>query len=179
MIAGGASLIQLREKVAPSREFYDAALEVMAIARDSDVRIIINDRVDIALAVGAHGVHLGQTDLPPDRAREILGPKAIIGFSTHSHKQAREAIRQPVDYIAVGPIYATSTKTDHEPIVGIDGLRQVRSSIQDFPLVAIGGITGENAASVLSSGADSVAIIRDIVAEPEQITKRLLEFHGR
>jgi thiamine-phosphate pyrophosphorylase len=175
MIAGGASFIQLREKTAPSGEFYEAGVEVMRFARRSNVRIIINDRVDIALAVGAHGVHLGQTDLPPDRARKLLGPEAIIGFSTHTVEQAREARRYPVDYLALGPIFPTATKKDHEPIVGFEVLKEVRTIIEDFPLVAIGGVARNNMRQVLAAGADSVAVIRDILSEPELITGRIHE----
>ena len=173
LIAGGANFIQVRDKVTSSGEFYTEALEVIRIARDSNVRIIINDRVDIALAVCADGVHLGQHDIPPASARALLGPNAIIGFSTHSIDQAEAAIREPVDYIALGPIFATSTKTDPEPAVGVRMISQVRDVIGSFPLVCIGGIRRDNAASVLDAGADSVAMIGDIVSDPERITEHV------
>src|ERR1051325_11365410 len=137
---GGASLIQLREKRMPALEFYEQA----KAAQLHGVRLIINDRVDIALAVGASGVHLGQDDLPPEAARKLLGPQAIIGYSTHDVDQAISATRLPIDYLAIGPIFNTTTKSDTAPIVGLDGLRTVRRAIGEFPLVAIGGITLTN-----------------------------------
>ena len=175
LIDGGATLIQLRDKKAPSGEFYEAAAEVMSFARPRGVKIIINDRVDISLAAGADGVHLGQDDLPPKHARKLLGENAIIGISTHSIDQALEALELPVDYIAVGPIFATATKADHEPLVGIDGLLEFRTGIGDFPLVAIGGINRENAAFVLAAGANSVAVIHDMVSKADQIANRMRE----
>lgn len=175
LIDGGATLIQLRDKKAPSGEFYEAAAEVMSFARPRGVKIIINDRVDISLAAGADGVHLGQDDLPPKHARKLLGENAIIGISTHSIDQALEALELPVDYIAVGPIFATATKADHEPLIGIDGLLEFRTGIGDFPLVAIGGINRENAAFVLAAGANSVAVIHDMVSKADQIANRMRE----
>jgi thiamine-phosphate pyrophosphorylase len=126
------------------------------------VKIIINDRVDIALALKADGVHLGQEDLGPDAARRILGPDAIIGFSTHNLEQARLAAQMPIDYVAIGPIFGTSTKQSSNPSVGLEGLRRVRQTLTSIPLVAIGGITLENIASVLKAGADVAAIASDI-----------------
>jgi len=175
LVDGGATLIQLRDKRAPSGEFYAAAAEVMSFAQPRGVKIVINDRVDIALAVGADGVHLGQDDLPPAHARKLLGENAIIGFSTHSVDQARDALALPIDYIAVGPIFATSTKAEHEPVVGLDGLREVRTQIGTFQIVAIGGINRENAGSVVAAGADCVALIADLVAEADQIANRMRE----
>ena len=176
LIDGGAKLIQLRDKSAPAGEFYDAAVETIAYARERGVKVIVNDRVDIALVSGADGVHLGQDDLDPTDARKLLGDDAIIGFSTHSLEQARAASGFPVDYIAIGPIFATSTKTNPDPVVGIEGLRTVRSSIGDLPLVAIGGITRENAAPLFEAGADSVAVISDLLSRRDEITSRMAEF---
>jgi len=175
LIDGGATLIQLRDKKAPSGEFYEAAAEVMSFARPRGVKIIINDRVDISLAAGADGVHLGQDDLPPKHARKLLGENAIIGISTHSIDQAREALALPVDYIAVGPIFATATKADHEPLIGIDGLLEFRTGIGDFPLVAIGGINRENAVFALAAGANCVAVIHGMVSKADQIANRMRE----
>ena len=118
MLEGGASFIQLRDKHAPAGEFYDSVTEVMSITRERGAKVIVNDRVDIALAAGADGVHIGQDDLPANEARKILGPDAIVGVSTHSIDQFRAALDLPVDYIAIGPIFATSTKQDHDPVVG-------------------------------------------------------------
>ena len=161
LIAGGATLIQLREKNAPSGEFYDAAAESFALAREHGVQIVINDRVDIAVASGADGVHLGQDDLPPDQARSLLGERALIGFSTHSVEQALAAISLPVDYLAIGPVFGTKTKENPDRVVGLGGVTAVRKAIGDFPLVAIGGITRVNIRNVLNAGADSVAVISD------------------
>lgn len=173
--AGGATLIQLREKHLSPREFYKAAEEALAVARERNVRLIINDRADIALALGADGVHLGQSDLPPEAARELLGERAIIGFSTHSIEQAEEAARQPVDYIAIGPIFVTSSKENPDPLVGLEGLRRVRQAVGLTPLVAIGGITPETAHEVIAAGADSIAVISSLLQEPVKIAERVRE----
>jgi thiamine-phosphate pyrophosphorylase len=178
-IDGGAEMIQLRDKDAPAGELYAAALESVKYAHRHGVRILINDRVDIALATGADGVHLGQDDLPPGEARKILGDDAMIGFSTHTGAEARAALDLPIDYIAVGPVFETLTKCDPDPVVGLDGLRAVRAVIGKFPLVAIGGIDLENAQSVLDAGADSLAVIRDLLADPSAIVGRTLAFTGR
>jgi thiamine-phosphate pyrophosphorylase len=173
LIEGGAKLIQLREKYASPRAFYESAKEVMELVRGSQVKIIINDRADIALAVKADGVHLGQDDLSPNHARQILGENAIIGFSTHSVVQAIEAIQLPINYVAVGPIFETKTKENPDKIVGIEGLKKVRQSIGDFPLVAIGGINLETAQTVLENGADSLAIISAILKPSRRISENL------
>jgi len=173
---GGASLIQLREKRMPAVEFYDEAKAAVALAERNGVKLIINDRVDITLAVGAHGVHLGQDDMPPEAARRLLGPEAIIGYSTHTVEQASAALTLPIDYIAIGPIFQTATKTDTSPVLGLEGLRAVRQAIGKFPLVAIGGITRTNAVEVIQAGADSIAVISALLSDPHQIpdTTRIL-----
>ena len=173
--AGGANLVQLREKHLSPRLFYKEALEALRVAHELGVRLIVNDRVDIALALGADGVHLGQDDLSPEAARRLLGPEAIIGYSTHNPEQAREAARLPVDYIAVGPVFATSSKERPDAVVGLDGLRRVRQETGSIPLVAIGGITRENARSVLDAGADAVAVISALLAGPAEIEDRTRE----
>jgi thiamine-phosphate pyrophosphorylase len=166
-------LIQLREKNGAAGEFYREALESVEVAHAKGVKIIINDRIDIAIATGADGVHLGQDDLPPERARDLLGERAIIGFSTHSVQEAVEALRLPIDYIAIGPVFSTSTKPDHETVVGLEIVRAVRQAIGDFPLVAIGGITDETVASVLDAGADAVAVISSVLSDPMNITETM------
>ena len=168
---GGATLIQLREKNLTPDEFQRQAAEALLEARKRGIRIIVNDRVDLALALKADGVHLGQDDLPPEAARAILGDQKIIGFSTHSLEQARNATKLPVDYLAIGPVFPTSSKARPDPLVGLATLGQVRNVIGDVPLVAIGGITAENAEEVLAAGADSVAIIRALLADPLAISK--------
>ena len=163
LAAGGASLVQLREKRASPREFYQAALEAVSTAKRLGVQLIINDRVDIAIAVKADGVHLGQDDLPPDRARSLLGETRIIGFSTHSLEQALAASLMPVDYVAIGPIFQTFTKDRPNPIVGLEVINEVKARLSK-PLVAIGGITLQTAPSVIDAGADSVAVIADLLS---------------
>jgi thiamine-phosphate pyrophosphorylase len=170
-IAGGATFIQLREKYAQPDEFYAEAKKAIEIAHHQDVKIIINDRADIALALKADGVHLGQDDLPPAEARKVLGDRAIIGFSTHSLAQAVEALSFPVDYIAFGPVFSTSTKEDPDPVVGLELLKTVRQAFGNFPLVAIGGITESNYKAVFAAGADSVALVSTLLLPPENITE--------
>ncbi|MDQ3653374.1 MAG: thiamine phosphate synthase [Acidobacteriota bacterium] len=174
---GGATFIQLREKHLAPREFYQEAETALRIARGLGVRLLINDRADIALALGADGVHLGQDDLPPEAARRLLGDDAIIGYSTHNIEQALQAARYSVDYIAIGPVFATDSKVNPDPVVGLDGLRRVRDGIGHIPLVAIGGITRENAPDVLDAGADAVAVISALLdGDAREITRRTREF---
>jgi thiamine-phosphate pyrophosphorylase len=174
---GGALLIQLRDKTSGSRDFLKSAKAAVIAARECGVNLIINDRADIAAAVGADGVHLGQDDLPVAAARELLGAKAIIGLSTHSLSQAEAATKLAIDYLALGPVFSTGTKDDTAPEVGLDGLKTVRSKIGEFPLVAIGGITVDRALDVLQAGANSVAVISALLRNPYEIaaqTARLL-----
>jgi thiamine-phosphate pyrophosphorylase len=166
-------LVQLREKHLSPKDFYVEAEAALRTAREGGVRLIINDRVDIALALSADGVHLGQDDLPPLAARRLLGQQSIIGFSTHTLEQARAAAQMPVDYIAVGPIFATLSKENPDPAVGLDELARVREAIGPIPLVAIGGITPENAQEVIAAGADSVAVIGALISEPAEIEARM------
>ncbi len=174
---GGATFIQLREKHLAPREFYHEAETALRVARERGVRLIINDRADIALALGADGVHLGQDDLPPEAARRLLGDDAIIGYSTHNIEQALQAARSPVDYIAIGPVFATASKVNPDPVVGLDGLRRVRDGIGHIPLVAIGGITRKNAPDMLDAGADAVATISALLdGDEREITRRTREF---
>ena len=177
LAAGGATVVQLREKHAPPREFYEAALKAVQVARALGVRIIINDRLDIALAVDADGVHLGQDDLPPARARALVGANRIVGYSTHNVKQALEADATPVDYIAVGPVFQTTTKANPDPVVGPEFIRELKTRLTK-PLVAIGGITLDTAPAVIAAGADSVAVIADLYATGD-IAVRTQEFLHR
>lgn len=163
LASAGATLIQLREKHLAPRVFFEDARMAVAAAHRFGARVIVNDRVDVAAALGADGVHLGQDDLPPEAARAILGPQAIIGFSTHSVTQADEATRMPIDYFAFGPIFPTVSKENPDEVVGIEGLARVRSAIPDVPLVAIGGITASNASEVIAAGADSLAVISAVL----------------
>ena len=171
---GGASLVQLREKQQPASQFYEQAKAAMSVAERDGVQLIINDRVDLTLAVGAHGVHLGQDDMPPEAARRLLGPESIIGYSTHSVEQAQKALTLPIDYIAIGPIFETSSKTDTSPTLGLEGLRAVRTVVQELPLVAIGGISAANALSIIDAGADSVAVISALLTDQSRITEAMV-----
>jgi thiamine-phosphate pyrophosphorylase len=163
LIDAGADFIQLREKHLEPREFYTDALEAVDFAHQNGARVIINDRADIAAATGADGVHLGQTDMPPAAAREFLGPDAIIGYSTHSIEQAVEAASMAIDYIAIGPVFATATKENPDPVVGLDGIKSVRNRVGTILLVAIGGIDASNLAAVIEAGAASAAVISSIL----------------
>ena len=176
---GGARVVQLREKHLSSGEFYDQAAVAVRVGRARNVTIIINDRVDVALAVGADGVHLGQDDLPPDAARWLLGNQAIIGFSTHNLEQAVEATRLPLDYIALGPIFGTSSKENPDPPVGLVGLAQVRQAMGKIPIVAIGGINRENARQVIEAGADAVAVISALLVPSAEIVTRTRQLLSR
>ena len=169
--AGGATLIQLREKGLPARNFYQQAKAAIEVAARRGVQLIINDRVDVALAVGAAGVHLGQDDMPPEAARSLLGPNAVIGYSTHNIDQALAATKLPIDYLAIGPIFPTTSKSDTAPVLGLEGLRTVRRAIGAFPLVAIGGISHANSREVIEAGADSVAVISALLSDPTRITE--------
>ena len=168
---GGATLVQLREKQMSPKEFYEQTKAAVAVAVQCGVRLIINDRVDMVLAVGANGVHLGQDDMPAEAARKLLGAEAVVGYSTHNVEQAIQASKLPIDYLAIGPIFTTTTKTDTAPLLGLDGLRAVRQAIVNFPLVAIGGITLANAPEVIEAGADSVAVVSALLSDPERITE--------
>ncbi len=178
---GGARLVQLREKHLPAREFYREAEEALRVARTFGAKLIINDRADVALAVGADGVHVGQDDVPPDAARAVLGEAAVVGFSTHNVAQAVEAARLPVAYIAVGPVFDTSSKENPDPVVGLEGVRRVREAVGRLPLVAIGGVTLESAASALEAGADCVAVIGALLdtRDPAEITRRTRDLLAR
>jgi thiamine-phosphate pyrophosphorylase len=154
----GCRLVQLRAKDLSGEEFHRWALAAREASRECGIRLIINDRVDVALLVGADGVHLGQEDLSAEGARAILGPSAIIGLSTHDVEEALRAARAPVDYLAIGPIFETSTKTSGRSTLGVEGARAVRAVV-DKPLVAIGGITLASAPALLAAGIDGLAVI--------------------
>lgn len=168
-IAGGATMIQLRDKVAGPRQLLPEARRIAQLCRERGVRFIVNDRLDLALAADADGVHLGQDDLPPKAARAILGSNKLLGVSTHSLEQGLEAAEQGADYLGIGPIFATGTKaTGYEPR-GCDIIRQLRARI-DLPLIAIGGITLENVGQVIQAGAAGAAVISAIVGAADITT---------
>jgi len=163
LVGAGVQLMQLRDKRSPARKIYAESKEQAALLAPRGVRFILNDRPDIAAITGAAGVHVGQDDLPVEEARKICPRPSWVGVSTHNLEQLREAAHTSADYIAVGPIFPTATKENPDPVVGIDFLRAARQLTQK-PLVAIGGITLESAAGVFRAGADSVAVIRDLVS---------------
>jgi thiamine-phosphate pyrophosphorylase len=162
LLDGGAKIIQLRAKRLSPRDFLDLARAMQEPIRRSDCRLIVNDRADIALACGADGVHLGQDDLPLGAARKFMAGK-IIGISTHNEEQAREAERDGADYIGFGPMFGTATKETGYAARGTDMLRLIRSAVK-IPIVAIGGIKEDNVTQVWEAGADSAAIISDILS---------------
>lgn len=173
LIDGGATFIQLRDKSSSARAFYDDALHALRIARSAGATIIINDRVDVALALGADGVHLGQTDMPVPTARQLLGANMIIGYSTHNLEQVRAALDLTIDYLAFGPVFQTRGKQNPDPTVGLENLGTVKSLAGSRPLVAIGGISRLTVAEVVDAGADSAGIISDILAAPERIAENM------
>ena len=166
LAAGGCTVLQYRNKSRQAREMLD---EAWALKRNlgSSVRLIMNDRADLCRAAGFDGVHVGQDDLLPESVRMIIGPDRWLGVSTHNPDQLREADRTQADYLAIGPVFATSSKDKPDPVVGLEGVRQARQ-LTPKPLVAIGGITRTNAASVIEAGADSVAVISDLLRDPQK-----------
>lgn len=163
-LAGGARLIQIRAKALASGPFLELCDAAVRRALPCGARIIVNDRVDLALASGAAGVHVGQDDLPPAAARRLLGPAALIGWSTHEAAQVTCALEAPISYLAVGPIFGTRTKDTGYDAVGLGAIAAAVRRAGDLPVVAIGGITLEGAPAVIEAGAASVAVIGDLVA---------------
>lgn len=173
-IRGGADTVQLREKEFTGRELLEAGHLLRRLTREHGVRLIVNDRVDVAKAVDADGVHLGQQDLPIQVAREILGPDKVVGISTHNVEEAVAAERAGADYIGLGPMKPTSTKLDTEPVVGPEGAKAVRAHVR-LPIVAIGGIKQEDAAEIIRNGANAVAVVSAVVgAEDVESAARAL-----
>lgn len=158
VVRGGASCVQLREKDISTRDFVDEASNIKKLLSPFDIPLIINDRLDVALAVGAHGVHVGQNDMPYAIARKLMGPKAIIGVSVETWDDVEVAEELDCDYIGVSPIFETPTKTDTKGAWGLDGLKKIREYSR-HKLVAIGGINERNAAEVVAAGADSIAVV--------------------
>jgi thiamine-phosphate pyrophosphorylase len=161
----GVRLLQYRNKSAPARQYLDSCRELVETLRPQGVSLIVNDRPDVAFLAGAKGVHVGQEDLDVEQARGILDRDKLVGVSTHNLQQFKRAASSSADYIAVGPVYATSSKNNPDPVVGLDFLRSVRA-LTDKPIVAIGGITLDRAAAVIGAGADSVAVISGILNAP-------------
>lgn len=164
VLEGGARILQFRYKGFFSREVFEDARQVSELCRSAGAQFVMNDRADMAMLLDA-GLHLGQEDLPPGDARRIMPAGSVIGFSTHNEAQLRAADKEPVDYLAIGPIFTTGTKENPDPVVGVEELRRLRAYTEK-PLVAIGGITRENALAVFEAGADAVAVIGDLYPSP-------------
>jgi thiamine-phosphate pyrophosphorylase len=166
ILEAGARVLQFRHKGFFSRDVFEQARRIAALCRETDALFVIDDRADVARLLNA-GLHLGQDDLSPSDARRVVG-EATIGFSTHNEAQLRAAAGEKVDYLAIGPIFGTSSKANPDPVVGLDELRRLRA-LTDRPLIAIGGITRANALNVIEAGADSVAVIGDLFSEDGKI----------
>jgi thiamine-phosphate pyrophosphorylase len=177
LAAAGCALIQYRNKSASARVMLEQARELRRRCRtgvsDPHLRLIMNDRADLCLAAEFDGVHVGQDDLSPESVRAIIGPERWLGISTHNPEQLREADLTSADYLAMGPVFATSSKDKPDPVVGLDGVRRARALTRK-PLIAIGGIARANAASVIEAGADSVAVISDLLREPRKSAEEFL-----
>lgn len=161
----GVRLFQYRDKHATMREAYRLGGELRRASADADALFIVNDRCDLALALDADGVHVGQTDMPVTEARALLGRDKIVGISTHTPEQVAAAVQDRPDYIAYGPVFSTSSKSDHEAVVGIHGLRMIRP-LASVPLFAIGGISVERVTEIVQAGADGVAVISAVLQAP-------------
>jgi thiamine-phosphate pyrophosphorylase len=168
-VAGGASMVQLREKTASTREFVELARAVLGVTRPRGVPLLINDRLDVALAAGADGVHVGQDDMHPRDVRALLGPEALIGLSVTGEDEARGAIGLPVDYLGAGPVFATATKKDAGAPQGLAGLSRMVALAQ-VPVVAIGAITLDNAASVMATGVAGLAVVSAVCSAVDPAT---------
>jgi thiamine-phosphate pyrophosphorylase len=163
---GGATLLQLRVKTAPSGWLLDTASAIVTLTHQANALLIVNDRADIARLSGADGVHVGQGDLPPASVRRVVDADAIVGLSTHTPEQVDAAVREPVTYVAIGPVFSTDTKATGYETLGLDPVRRAagRARERGLPLVAIGGVTLETAPEVIRAGATTVAVISDLVA---------------
>ncbi len=177
LASAGVTLIQYRNKSGNARFMLEQAQELRRRSRAGvpapHVRLIMNDRADLCLAADFDGVHVGQDDLSPESVRKIIGPDRWLGVSTHNPEQVREADQTSADYVAIGPVFATSSKTNPDPVIGLEGVGRARQ-LTGKPLVAIGGITRANAAPVIEAGADSVAVISDLLLDPRKSAEEFL-----
>jgi thiamine-phosphate pyrophosphorylase len=171
----GVSAVQLREKTATSRELHEAALLLRRLTRRYDALLVINDRADVALAVEADGVHLGWQSMPVEAARRVMGERALIGRSAHNMAEARQAAADGADYLFAGPVFDTPSKAGLVPVLGLDALRAIRRDVA-IPVIGLGGIDASNAAKVLATGVDGIAVIRAILAadDPSLATAQLM-----
>jgi thiamine-phosphate pyrophosphorylase len=171
LLAGGVTLLQYRNKSGNAREMLEQARELKR--RLDGTKLIMNDRADLCLAAGFDGVHVGQEDLSPEGARKVVGTILWLGVSTHNPEQIKEADKTSADYIAIGPVFSTASKANPDPVVSLEGVRQARALTRK-PLVAIGGINRANCRSVIEAGADSVAVISDLMREPRKSAEDFL-----
>jgi thiamine-phosphate pyrophosphorylase len=176
LVAAGCTLIQYRNKQGSAQQMLDEARELRARLGEG-IKLVMNDRADLCLAAGFDGLHVGQDDLSPESARRIIGPDRWLGVSTHNPEQLASANQTSADYLAVGPVFATSSKANPDPVVGLAGVRRARELTRK-PLVAIGGITRANARSVIEAGADAVAVISDLLRDPGKSAREFLRILG-
>jgi len=176
MAAAGCTLLQYRNKSGNARQMLDEARELRA-RLGASVKLIMNDRADLCLAAQFDGLHVGQDDLSAEFARDIIGPTRWLGVSTHNPEQLAEADKTSADYLAIGPVFATASKANPDPVVGLEGVRRARELTRK-PLVAIGGITRANACSVIEAGADAVAVISDLLRDPRKSAEEFLRVLG-
>jgi len=176
LAAAGVRWLQYRDKSASARDLLETSQKLISSLSSRGSSLIVNDRPDVAALAGAAGVHVGQEDLDAEQAREVVGKEMWVGVSTHTLEQVRRAAATSADYIAVGPVFHTTSKANPDPVVGLELIRQARP-LTDKPIVAIGGITLDRAASVIAAGADSVAVIRDVLCavKPAEQARRYLE----
>jgi len=166
LATAGVRLLQYRNKRASARELFETSKKLVSLLSPQGVSFLVNDRPDVAALAGANGVHVGQEDLGVEEARRVVGAEKLVGASTHNLEQFQRAVVSSADYIAVGPIFATGTKSNRDPVVGMEFIRKVRP-LTDKPIVAIGGITLQRAPEIIESGANSVAVISDILGAPK------------
>jgi thiamine-phosphate pyrophosphorylase len=176
LASGGMTLLQYRNKSGIAREMLDQA-RALKSRMGASVKLIMNDRADLCLAAGFDGVHIGQDDLSADGVRRVIGPNLMLGVSTHNPEQVIAADQTSADYVAIGPVFATSSKKNPDPTIGVEGVRQARLLTQK-PLVAIGGITRTNCRAVIDAGADSVAVISDLLLDPRKSIEEFLRILG-
>ncbi len=172
LAAAGCTLLQYRNKQGTARQMLDQARQLRSRLAPS-VKLIMNDRADLCLAAAFDGLHIGQDDLSPESARRIIGPDRWLGVSTHNPEQLSEADKTTANYLAIGPVFATASKANPDPVIGLEGVRRARQLTRK-PLVAIGGITRANARSVLDAGADSLAVISDLIRDPRKSAEEFL-----
>jgi thiamine-phosphate pyrophosphorylase len=176
LATGGVTLLQYRDKLGNARQMLEQARQLKHRLGDS-VKLIMNDRADLCLAAEFDGIHLGQDDLSPEGARRVIGESLWLGVSTHNSEQVTKADKTSADYIAIGPVFSTASKATPDPVIGLEGVRQARA-LTGKPLVAIGGITRANCRSVIEAGADSVAVISDLLRDPRKSAEEFLRILG-